>query len=83
MKKEKIPNGALRLVQLEAGCHAFAEGDEGEVKKLQMTVYSGGINKGHWYWGDLAVDLEGLKFSKDKYPVLEEHNREKRIGFTG
>jgi len=83
MKKEKIPNGALRLVQTGEGCNAFAEGDEGEVKKLQMTVYSGGIIKGHWFWGDLAVDLEGLKFSKDKYPVLEEHDRDKRIAFTG
>jgi len=82
MAPKKVPNGALRFVQ--EGCHAFAEDQgEGAEKKLQMTVYSGKIIKGHFYWGDLAIDLDGLEFNRDKYPVLEEHNRDKRIAFTG
>ena len=45
---EKIPKGALRFVSDSA--HAFVEGED--AKQLNMTVYSGGIIKGHWYWGD-------------------------------
>jgi len=74
MKKEKIPNGALRLVQLEAGCHAFAEGEEGEVKKLQMTVYSGGVIKGHWFWGDLAVEDGALKLNPKTSVFLDNED---------
>lgn len=79
---KKIPHGALRLVQIGEGCHAFADGDE-KKKKLKMTVYSGGIIKNHWWWGDLVVDLTGMKFDRKKYPVLENHDTSKKIGFTG
>jgi hypothetical protein len=79
MKKEKIPNGALRL--MDAGCHALAEGDES--KRLKMTIYSGGIIKDHFWWGDLAIDLDGLKFTRPKFPILEQHDRSRKIAFTG
>ncbi len=77
--KKTIPNGALRLVTPD--CHAFAEGEEGE-KKLQLVVYSGGVIKGHWWWGNLAIDLEGVKFDRNKYPVLENHNTAKKLAFS-
>ncbi len=80
---QEVPNGALRLVQIGEECHAFAEKLEDGTKQLSMKVYSGGIIKGHWYWGDLAIDLEGLKFTRKKYPVLENHNTGLKIGFTG
>jgi hypothetical protein len=84
MKKEKIPNGALRRGGVGEDWHAFAgKGKEGELKKLQMTIYSGGVIKGHFWWGDLAVDLDGLKFSKKKFPVLEQHDQNRKIAFTG
>ena len=79
---DKVPNGALRLVEIGEGCHAFAEEKEGK-KQLNMTVYSGGVIQGHWWWGNLAVDLKGMKFEKSKYPVLENHNTSLKIGFTG
>ena len=81
-KKVEVPNGALRLVQMGEGCHAFAEGEDGK-KKLKMNVYSGGVIKDHFWWGDLAIDLEGIKFGMSKYPVLENHNTDRRIAFTG
>jgi len=81
MASKKIPNGALRLVQTGEGCHAFAEGEDGK-KKLKMTVYSGKVIKDHFWWGDLAIDLEGVKFLMSKYPVLENHCTDRRIAFT-
>ena len=82
MKKQKIPNGALRLVEVGEGCHALAVSD-GDTKQLKMVIYSGGVIKDHWWWGDLAVDLEGLKFNRPKFPVLENHNESMKIAFTG
>lgn len=79
---KKLPYGALRLVDVGSGCNAFAEETDGK-KKLKMTVYSGGVIKGHWWWGNLAVDLNGMKFPKSKYPVLENHNTDRKIAFTG
>ena len=79
---KKIPYGALRLVEVGKDCHALAEEVDGK-KKLKMTVYSGGVIKGHWWWGDLLVDLTGMQFTKKKYPVLENHRQDLKIGFTG
>jgi hypothetical protein len=63
---------------------SFLKGD-GETKKarLEMVAYSGGIIKGHWWWDDLAIDLEGMKFIEKRYPILENHNIDKKIAFTG
>ena len=79
--KQKIPNGALRFVVKD--CHALAVDKDG-AKSLQMTIYSGGVIENHWYWGrKLAIDLDGLKFTQGKYPILENHMQSKKIAFTG
>ncbi len=59
---------------------SFAEAD----KKPGFSIvgYSGEIIKDHWYWGDVAFDLDGLKFAKARTPVLEEHFTSSRIGFA-
>lgn len=87
--EDKLPKGALRFV--DQGCHAvleFAEmeDDEGKKKrvpKLKMVGYSGGIIKDHWYWDNLAIDLQGIKFSQKKYPVLEDHRTDRKIAVMG
>lgn len=81
---EKLPKGALRLVEVGDGSCAFVE-QMGEDKppKLKMKAYSGGLIRGHWYWGDLAIDLEGMSFPVSKYPILEDHSTDKKIAFTG
>jgi len=61
----------------------FAEGDDDKKKNtFRIVGYSGGIIKGHWFWGNVAFDLEGIKFAKSRTPVLEEHFRNVRIGFS-
>ncbi len=82
-KIKQIPLGAMRLVATESP--AFVELAEGEnaKPKMNMTAYSGKIIKGHWYWDDLVIDLQGMVFDKSKYPILENHDRSKKVAFTG
>lgn len=78
--EEKIPKNAFCFVDKDC----FAKiGQEGEEDKLDMVVYSGGVIKDHWWWGDFAIDLEGISFPLSKYPILENHDTSKKIGFTG
>jgi len=74
-----------------APCQAcvFAEAEftkgsnDGQNKKTFSIVgYSGRIIEGHWYWGNIAFDLTGMKFAKKNTPVLEEHFTNRRIGFA-
>lgn len=80
-KTDKIPVAALCFAVPESDAVQFSETDG--KRKLQMKIYSGGIIKGHWWWGNLAIDLEGGMFPKKKYPVLENHDPNRKIGFSG
>jgi len=81
-EKVQVSKGAMQLV--DDTCSAtvkFLESDGAKTPQLEMTAYSGGIIKGHWYWGDLAIDLEGMSFPKKKFPLLEDHDTSKKIGY--
>jgi len=86
MTEQKLPKGALRFT--DQGCHAHVEmaeveGNNKAVPKLNMVAYSGGVIKGHWYWDNLAIDLDGIKFSGSKFPVLENHSTDRKIAVIG
>ncbi|MGB2855124.1 MAG: hypothetical protein WBC61_00545 [Dehalococcoidia bacterium] len=49
---------------------------------LSMTAYSGGVIENHFYWGSLIIDLSGMVFPKESYPILEEHQKDKKLGFA-
>lgn len=82
-KKEKqsltVPKDAFHF--RDTDCFAKVITDD-EEEQLDMVVYSGGIILDHWYWGNLAIDLEGLSFPKKKFPILEDHQTDKKIAFT-
>lgn len=84
-EKHKLPKGALRLVA--EGCHAhieMAKGDgEEETPQMKMTVYSGKPIEDHWWWGKFVIDLDGIKFDRNKYPILENHRTDLKIAFSG
>jgi len=85
-EETKVPKGALRFVDHDCHAHVeFADLGEGEKKvpKLKMVAYSGGIIKGHWYWDNLAIDLEGIQFKQSKFPVLENHSTDRKIAVIG
>ena len=85
IENKLVPKGAMQLI--DQGCQAemfVSKDSEGqESSKLNMTVYSGGVIKNHWYWDDLVMDLEGVKLSKSKYPVLEDHETSRKVAFSG
>ena len=83
-EEKKLAKGAFRFI--DKGCHAhveFVEGDGEAQPKLNMVAYSGGVIKDHWYWDDLAIDLDGIQFSGSKFPVLEDHMTSRKIAVIG
>jgi hypothetical protein len=76
----KLSRAALCFNDHEAFASATSSKD-GEKRGIKMTAYSGKIIKGHWYWGDLAIDTSGIKLSKTNIPILEDHETSRKIGF--
>jgi hypothetical protein len=62
-------------------CFATIDAKEGAPARLKMVAYSGKIIKNHWWWGDLAIDLQGMNFPKRVYPILDSHDPSKKIAF--
>ncbi len=85
LKKKKISRNALYFSDI--GCFALLEEQQSEESskklKLNMKVYSGAVIKNHWYWGDLVIDLTGIEAQGDKFPILENHDTSRKIGFSG
>ena len=79
VKKEKVPKSAMSFAT--SGQFEFL-GEE-EDRKFNMLAYSGGVIENHWYWGNLSINLEGLKFEKDEYPILMDHDTDKKLGISG
>ena len=63
------------------GYHVLVANGEGK-KKLNMLAYSGKIIKGHWWWGDLAIDCSGVSLMSPTFPILENHDRDLKIAFS-
>jgi hypothetical protein len=78
MSTEKVPKNAA----IFASQGKFEFLGEEENKKFNMLAYSGGIIQNHWYWGNLAIDLQGLKFEKEEYPILIDHDTNKKLGVS-
>lgn len=69
----------------DKGCTvAFAEDADEKDKgnRFSIVAYSGQVITNHWWWGNLAFDLKGIKFAKKRTPVLQEHFSRDRIGFS-
>lgn len=85
-KKEKLtlPKGAFTFQEPDqADINLAEEGEEKKTRYASMLVYSGKPMR-HWLFGDLAIDVNGLKFGKkSKFPVLEEHETDRKLGFSG
>jgi len=80
----KIPKAALSLRDPGAATSVLFEslGETERQPKLDMTVYSGKIISDHWWWDNLALDLSGVVFDTDKFPILGEHSVDRRIAFS-
>lgn len=79
-EKKTTPAAACEFADL---CTVeFAAGDDGNKNSFSITGYSGEIIKNHWWWGNVAFDLSGMKFKSKKTPVLDSHTTGRRIGFA-
>ena len=76
--ENSAPTNACVFADLGQATFADGDGPGG----FKIVGYSGEIIKNHWYWGNLAFDLAGVKFDKPRTPVLEDHFTSQRIGFT-
>lgn len=74
----KLPKRAL-LVEDEAGIDLSRKEEDGTIK---MDAYSGKIIKGHFIWGDLALDVQGCEVDSKRMPILEQHDIFRKIGFS-
>ena len=74
-----VPRSAFSFVDSEGFAKANEEKDG---KNAHILGYSGKIIKGHWYWGDLAIDVKGARFPKAIYPLLDSHHTDRKVGFT-
>jgi hypothetical protein len=75
-KFKEVPKGALNLItEKDAHCSfSVNEGEESTTDNFKMVGYSGKIIPQHWLWGNLAFDLDGFKFNKEKFPILWAHD---------
>ena len=77
---KRFKSGTFQLVDPEA-LVTFKESEIGK-GNVDIIAYSGkDIN--HFWWGKLAIDLQGMELSKKTYPVLDQHDLTRKIGFTG
>jgi hypothetical protein len=72
-KLKQVPKNAFAFLSDVTPECSFEEGSE-DISGFKMVGYSGKEIKDHWYWGNLAFDLNGFKFNKDKFPVLWSHD---------
>ena len=82
MKIEKLPRQALTFRE-PLGSIALEENkNKDEVRRFRMVAHSGEIMLGHWFWGNFAIDLEGIQIRRQKKPALREHLSERIVGYT-
>lgn len=79
---KKVPKRALWFDESNEQVIEF-KGAEQEEKKGSIVGYSG-QPMNHWLFGKIAVDVDGISFTKNKkkFPILEEHQRDRKIGFS-
>lgn len=77
VQMKKVPKIALAFSDPEAAISFKEEG-----KNADILAYSGKVIKNHFYWGDLVIDVSGMKAEGSKFPLLEDHRTDRKIGFT-
>ena len=80
VKNLKVPASALCFSE-EANIFLSDKAEDGK-QYFSMSAYSGKLIKGHSYWGDLAIDVSGIKFRQKRIPILEEHDLGRKLGIS-
>ncbi len=64
---------------VQAVAHDDTDGTNG---RFQMEVYTGAVFKGHWYWGDVVLDLDGFQPKRLDVPAQVDHRGDMVAGHT-
>jgi len=75
--KKEIPEGAFEFQS--SGVFEFADSED--KNNFRLTLYDGSVVN-HWFWGNMAFDLETMKLAKPKIPVLDSHDTQRRVGIA-
>jgi len=79
-EKVKVPAQAYEFAIEGAPEILLADGGEGP-PRFSILAKSPDPVLGHWWWGNLAIDLDGIK-GKTKIPTLLDHDVTQRIGVS-
>ncbi len=85
MKTEKFPRQALTFREEEKSVNLAEDStdtDEDKERRFSMIANSGKVIPNHWFWGNFAIDIEGIKVGRQKKPVLREHSNQQIVGYT-
>lgn len=74
-KTYKVPQSALNVRD-----SADIQLTDDSTQEISIIGYSGNILKGHFFWGDLAIDVNGIQFDGKRFAVLEEHDPHWKVG---
>jgi len=80
VERRTIPRSSCRLTDGRAMLLQPAE--EGGKPRFRLAAYSGGIIPNHWWWGNVALDLDGMAMGRPDIPVLREHISECLVGYA-
>jgi hypothetical protein len=73
--KQSVPVAAFSFTDTEAFAKIDGEGN------VDILAYSGKPFQ-HWYWDNFAIDISGIDFPQKFFPVLEQHEVTRKIGFS-
>ena len=86
MENKKVFSEKTKLSEIPAGAFEFTmpaelafEKSDDDTRKLRLQLYDGTVQK-HWYWGNFAFELSGMRLAKKKVGILDSHDTSKRIG---
>lgn len=79
---KKVPANACTFRLAESADLQLADaGEGGGEARFTIAALSGKPIEGHWYWGNLAIELAGIK-GKASVPVLVDHDVSLRVGVS-
>lgn len=85
IETREIPTAAFAIRSDQAPQFFFGEhkedGKPRDRDRFSMLVSSGKTIEGHFFFGDLTIDLAGIQF-KQRLPVLLDHDTSQRVGYT-
>ena len=82
----EIPVAAMQLrsngVEESSVEESSTNSDNDSRPKFRMVANSGGVIENHPYWGNFAIDLDGLKVGRNRKPALRDHDSQRIVGWT-